>query len=34
VSVTASLLFVPYLIWVTIAATLNYSVWRLNPARA
>lgn len=34
VSMTASLLFVPYLIWVTIAATLNYSVWRLNPARA
>lgn len=27
----ASLLFVPYLAWVTAAATLNYSVRRLNP---
>ena len=34
VSALASLLFVPYLIWVTIAATLNFTVWRLNSARA
>lgn len=27
----ASLLFVPYLAWVTAAATLNHSVRRLNP---
>ena len=32
VSTVAALLFVPYLIWVTIAATLNRTVWRLNPA--
>ena len=30
----AGLLFVPYLIWVTIAASLNAAVWRLNPAVA
>lgn len=27
----AGLLFVPYLLWVTVAGALNYSVWRLNP---
>ena len=27
----ASLLFVPYLVWVSAAAALNYSVRRLNP---
>lgn len=27
----AALLFVPYLIWVTIAASLNAGVWWLNP---
>ncbi|QLF68506.1 tryptophan-rich sensory protein [Peteryoungia desertarenae] len=27
----ASLLFIPYLLWVTTAAMLNHSVWRLNP---
>ncbi len=27
----AGLLFVPYLIWVTIASALNFSVWRRNP---
>lgn len=35
ISVTAVLLFVPYLVWVSAAAALNYSVFRLNPeARA
>lgn len=29
----AGLLFAPYLLWVTVAGALNYSVWRLNPAR-
>lgn len=28
----AGLLFAPYLLWVTIAAALNFSVWRRNPA--
>ena len=32
--VLAGLLFVPYLIWVTTAAALNLSVWRLNPSQA
>jgi tryptophan-rich sensory protein len=31
VSTLASVLFVPYLVWVTAAATLNHSVRRLNP---
>lgn len=31
VSPTASLLFLPYLLWVTIAGALNLSVWRRNP---
>lgn len=30
----AGLLFAPYLLWVTIAAALNASVWRLNPEAA
>ncbi|MEM1074158.1 MAG: TspO/MBR family protein [Pseudomonadota bacterium] len=30
----AGLLFVPYLIWVTIAAALNAEIWRLNPDMA
>lgn len=34
VDLIAGLLFVPYLIWVTIAAALNAAVWRLNPAEA
>ncbi|MBO6757536.1 MAG: tryptophan-rich sensory protein [Roseibium sp.] len=31
VSAVASLLFVPYLAWVTTAAALNFTVWRMNP---
>jgi tryptophan-rich sensory protein len=27
---SASLLFVPYFLWVTFAAALNFEVWRLN----
>lgn len=34
VDMIAGLLFVPYLIWVTIAGALNGSVWRLNPREA
>ena len=30
----AGLLFVPYLVWVTIAGALNYSVLRRNPSAA
>lgn len=30
-SPVASLLFLPYLCWVTVAAALNLSVWRRNP---
>ena len=28
---TAALLLVPYITWVSVAAYLNYSIWRLNP---
>jgi tryptophan-rich sensory protein len=31
ISATASLLFVPYLVWVSIAAALNRSVLNRNP---
>ncbi|MDZ4788697.1 MAG: TspO/MBR family protein [Blastochloris sp.] len=31
VSPLAALLLVPYLIWVSIAQALNFSIWRLNP---
>lgn len=31
ISIVAAALFVPYLVWVTIAATLNFTVWRMNP---
>ena len=34
ISLTAAVLFVPYLIWVTIAGTLNWTVWRMNPSQA
>ncbi len=30
----AGLLFVPYVIWVSVAGALNLAVWRLNPAEA
>jgi benzodiazapine receptor len=30
VSVTAGMLFLPYLAWVSFAAILNYSIWQLN----
>ena len=28
---TAALLLIPYIVWVSIAAYLNFSIWRLNP---
>jgi translocator protein len=34
VSIWAGLLFVPYLVWVSIAAMLNLTVWRMNPQAA
>ncbi|MEM6888215.1 MAG: TspO/MBR family protein [Pseudomonadota bacterium] len=34
VDVIAAMLFVPYLLWVTIASALNAAVWRLNPETA
>lgn len=30
----ASLLFIPYLLWVSFAAALNASIWLRNPATA
>jgi len=30
VSKVAAVLFVPYLVWVTYAAALNFSIWKLN----
>lgn len=29
-SATASLLFVPYLAWVSLATALNFTIWRMN----
>lgn len=34
VDTLAGVLFAPYLLWVTIAAALNWSVWKLNPEAA
>jgi benzodiazapine receptor len=34
VDATAGMLFVPYLMWVTVAGALNFSVLRLNPSYA
>ena len=34
VDVVAGLLFLPYLLWVTIAGALNFSTMRLNPGQA
>ncbi len=31
ISILAALLMVPYLFWVSFAAILNYSIWKLNP---
>ena len=31
VSTTAALLFVPYLLWVTYAGSLNAAIWQMNP---
>lgn len=30
-STTAGLLFIPYMLWITFAAALNFTVWQLNP---
>ena len=30
ISMTAALLFIPYILWVSFAAVLNFSLWRLN----
>lgn len=32
VDTLAGLAFLPYLLWVTVAAALNFTVWRMNPA--
>ncbi|MDP3899381.1 MAG: TspO/MBR family protein [Mesorhizobium sp.] len=32
VSTLAAILFMPYLLWVTIAGALNLTVWRMNPS--
>lgn len=34
ISQAAAFLFIPYLVWVSIAAALNLSVWRMNPEAA
>jgi translocator protein len=31
VDLWAAVMFAPYLVWVTVAGALNWSVWRLNP---
>jgi len=32
ISKTAAYLLIPYILWVSFAAILNYSIWMLNPA--
>ena len=34
VDAVAGVLFLPYLLWVSVAGALNASVWRLNPEEA
>ena len=34
VDLIAGLLFLPYLLWVSIAGVLNYTVMKLNPGQA
>ena len=34
VHIGAALLLIPYVVWVTFAAALNFSIWRLNAAGA
>lgn len=34
ISLVAGLLLVPYLVWVVIAGTLNFRIWRMNRATA
>ncbi len=31
VDMVAGILFLPYILWVTVAGALNYSVWQRNP---
>jgi len=31
ISTTAGILLIPYILWVSFAAVLNFSIWRLNP---
>ena len=32
INAAAALLLLPYLVWVTFAAALNFDIWRLNPS--
>jgi tryptophan-rich sensory protein len=32
ISPLAGVLLIPYLLWVSFAAVLNYTIWQLNPA--
>ncbi len=34
ISLAAGLLLIPYILWVSFAAVLNYYIWRLNPPRS
>jgi translocator protein len=31
INITAAILLIPYLLWVSFAAVLNFSIWKLNP---